>query len=376
MKSLLTLGMLIGGAAGAAWHYQDQIAAVVEPATSPSVQAKSVTNPSSKNERIYATGFVEGARQTAELRFELMGRLEEILVTEGQKVEKGQVLAQLDSALLGQQVAQAEADLNKAKAEWLRLKNAARPETREVARSQVQVAKAELERLREEAARTKRLYDQGVASEQEWLDAFHPLQIAQARLAEKQALAAEVEAPARSDDLEVAQSQIEVAQAALTHARLRLEKTKLIAPTDGTVLHVSSELGELVGPNDSDPLFLFANLDSIRVRAYVEEFHAMSISQGDRVQVTADGLPDKQFAGTVIYCSSSMHEKQHRTHKPNEFLDVRTREIVIELKDAEGLVVGLPVEVIITPDDNVGPENPPESPAAVPYNHQQNEPQA
>ena len=44
-----------------------------------------------------------------------------------------------------------------------------------------------------------------------------------------------------------------------------------------------------------------------------------------------------------------MDEKQHRTHKPNELLDVRTREIVIELNQADRLVIGLPVEVSISP---------------------------
>ncbi len=349
MKWLLIMGAVVGGSAAAAWHHRDQLAASLESFKPQAGSVKPVVHSPSAEETIYATGFVEGAERTAELRFELMGRLEKIFVTEGQPVRKGEVLAQLDSAMLKQQVVQAQADLTLAQAEWARLNHAARSETRQVAQTQVLIAQAELAHLEDESKRTKRLYDKGVASEQEWMDAFHPHQIAKARLLEKQALAAEVEAPARNDDLAVAQSRIDVAQAALTHAKLRLEKTKLLAPSAGTILHLAAEKGELVGPSDREPVLLFANLAQIRVRAYVEELNALKISVGDSVQVSADGLPNQKFKGTVVFMASWMDEKQHRTHKPNELLDVKTREILVELKNAENLVVGLPVEVEISP---------------------------
>ena len=126
-------------------------------------------------------------------------------MAEGDKVEEGQVLAEIDSAVLKQQVVQAEADLESALAELTRLQNAARPETRQVARTQVEVAQAEVSRLEDKAARVKRLYDKSAASEDEWKEAYHLLQIAKARLDEKQALAAEVNAPARTDDVDVSQ---------------------------------------------------------------------------------------------------------------------------------------------------------------------------
>jgi hypothetical protein len=50
-----------------------------------------------------------------------------------------------------------------------------------------------------------------------------------------------------------------------------------------------------------------------------------------------------------------MDQKQHRTHKPNELLDVRTREILIELDQGHELVVGLPVDVMITPKAKPNP---------------------
>ncbi len=356
MKWFLAICTLLGGGAGA-WHYRDQLAAVFPDQARKPLRAKTVAHPPSDEETIYATGFVEGRRQTAELRFEIAGRLDKLLVAEGDKVQEGQVLAAIDSSVLKQQVVQAEANLESAIAELTRLQNAARPETRQVAQTQVEVARAEVARLEDKAARVKRLYDKSAASEDEWKEAYHLLQIARAKLDEKQALAIEVNAPARTDDVEVSKSRVEIARAALLHAKLQLEKTQLIAPCAGTILHVDCEQGELVGPSDSKPLFLFANLDTLRVRAYVEELHALKISVGDRAKITADGLPGETFEGTVVFRAPWMDEKQHRTHKPNELLDVRTREIVIELNQADQLVIGLPVEVSISPK-TAGPLTP------------------
>src|SRR5690606_19446425 len=47
--------------------------------------------------------------------------------------------------------------------------------------------------------------------------------------------------------------------------------------------------------------------------------------------------------------------KQHRTHKPHELLDVKTREVLIELENAQTLVVGFPVDVMIKPTSPSAP---------------------
>lgn len=347
MRWFLVLATIVGGAAGAGWYYRKELSDLLATSPSPTYIVEPVAHSPGEVKWMHAVGYVEGATESAELRFEVAGRLQKILVKEGQTVKAGDVLAELDAALQAQQVIQAESQLELTKAEYERLKNAARPETRQVALAQVQVAQAELNHLQDEADRMKRLYEKGTATEKEWKDAFHPAQIAKARLLEKQALAGEVEAPTREDDLQVAQSKIDVAQADLRHARLSLDKTKLLAPSDGTVLHIGGEVGNLLGLMDSHPLMLFANLDTLRIRAYIEELHALKVAPGAAAEVTVDGLPNQTFSGSVVFCSPWMDEKQHRTHKPSELFDIRTREVIIELKEAKELVVGLPVEVRI-----------------------------
>jgi multidrug resistance efflux pump len=360
--------IFVTAAAAGGWRYQDEIASMIPQPKPRSLPTRTVSTSETSPDTIHATGFVEGATETVELHFEIPGRLEILHVREGNRIQRGQVIASLASDILAQRVIQAEADLALAMTQRTRLVNAARLETRRVAQAKVMVAQAEVKRLEDNALRIRRLYDRGVSSDSEWNEAFYALETAKARLGEQQALAAEVEAPAREDDLEVASKQVAVASANLQHAKAMLNQTRLDSPIEGTILHVLKQPGEMVTDADPEPVLVMANLDTIRVRAYVEELHALNVSLGDSANVKADGLDKKTFSGKVVSCSPLMQQKQHRTHKPNEMLDVRTREIVIELEDASQLVVGLPVEVMITPakpKENVLPSPTSESPTPI-----------
>jgi hypothetical protein len=65
------------------------------------------------------------------------------------------------------------------------------------------------------------------------------------------------------------------------------------------------------------------------------------------VTVLADGLPDRAFTGKVVRLSPRMSAKQIWNDDPAENFDTKTREIWIDLDQAEDLVVGLRVDVTI-----------------------------
>ena len=70
---------------------------------------------------MYAVGRVEGLSERIELRPPLSGRVEEVLVTEGQQVQAGQVLLRLDQRHFTQQVSLAMAELESARAQLQRI---------------------------------------------------------------------------------------------------------------------------------------------------------------------------------------------------------------------------------------------------------------
>lgn len=156
-------------------------------------------------------------------------------------------------------------------------------------------------------------------------------------------------ATVRREDLTIADAKVALAEGTVRRERLMLDKTLLRAPTDGIVLRVLAEPGELVGPGDNHELFTLVNRSSTRVRACVEELDAMNVAVGQTATVTADGKPDQQYAGIVQSCSPYVSPKIQRHLKPGEMVDVRVREVLIELADGGDLLIGLPVEVFIEP---------------------------
>jgi hypothetical protein len=89
-----------------------------------------------------------------------------------------------------------------------------------------------------------------------------------------------------------------------------------------------------------------------RIRAYVEEMDAPAVFVGQRASAVADGMPQHRYSGKVISCAPSMVPKKHFSNAPSERVDVKVREVLIELDEQDGLVIGLPVDVFIVPNDS------------------------
>src|SRR5579872_1217298 len=130
-------GLMVVAAGTAAVVYFARAELFKTSAASPSAPAasKRVARPPAK--RIFAGGTVEGTQRDIPLHFEIAGRLKEIHVEEGDHVEQGDVLAQLDPEVWELKLAESQARLKLSRAERDRLVNGASQESREVLRSEV-----------------------------------------------------------------------------------------------------------------------------------------------------------------------------------------------------------------------------------------------
>jgi HlyD family secretion protein len=305
------------------------------------------------NRRIFAGGMVEGAHRETPLRFEITGRLQAIHVREGDAVQKGDVLAELDPEGCELRLLEAEARLNLARFERDRMVNGASQESRSVLKSDVQAAEVHVREAESQLARARQLSQRNSISTQEVEEFRYKHEKAVAQLQAIRARWEEIEAPVRQDDLSVAEAKVALAEALVRQERNAIKKTRLHAPVSGIVLHVVAEPGELVGPADDRHVVTVVNRDFTLIRAYVEELDALSVKAGQKAFVTADGKPDKAFEGTVQSCSPHVRPKLNRHHQPGEMIDLRVREVVIELPHGNDLVVGLPVDVFIDRHDPV-----------------------
>ncbi|EAV40932.1 hypothetical protein SIAM614_08564 [Stappia aggregata IAM 12614] len=227
--------------------------------------------------------------------------LVELPVPQGTFVKKGTVLAQLDPAEQQAIVAQAKAEVQKAKANLVKLENGARQEEIAKARASVAGAKAELEDAQATFERYNDLTGRGTTSQAQLDSAKAARDAADATLQSAQEQLKELVAGTRPEDLDIAKAELEAAQASLATQEKILSDLTITASRDGTLDSLPWNLGERV--TAGSPVVVMLAGDAPYARVYVPEPHRVKVKQGDKLEVRIDGL-DKSIEGTVRWISS------------------------------------------------------------------------
>ncbi len=273
------------------------------PDTAPAEHAAIHTSPGAAEQKlIFAAGIVEGMTEPLEVRFEVSGCIQEVLVQEGQQVRKNDVLAKLDPELYELAVRKAESDFHAAE---LQSQALAMPCTGRLGLSN--------------SASNFKNATRTVSGSLE----------------------------VNSNEQVFAIGQATSAELALQREKIQLEKTQLRSPIDGTIIECAMYPGELTDPHERTAAFRVVDRTEIRVRAWVEEIDAMDVTVGMPAVAIASGSVERRYRGTVIACASYMQPKSERHLHPGERVDVRVREIIVKLDGGQDLLLGLPVEVFL-----------------------------
>jgi HlyD family secretion protein len=225
-----------------------------------------------------------------------------VLVHEGEKVRKGQLLVQLDDADSRTQLAKALAQLRQAQSETsdVQVANAS---------SQAELTKAKLDR--DEAQRSlaalQRLKSQGAASQAEVDAAQDRLDTATAALSALQHKTAPQAEQARSAS---AQAAIANAQASVTAARQMIADSNITAPFDGTVYSLPVRRGAYVAAGD--PVVSVADLSRMQVRTFVDEPEIGHLQIGEPATITWDALPGHVWNGEVATVPTTVVARGNR----------------------------------------------------------------
>ena len=325
------------------------------------VKAATATAPAFLNQgSITAPGRVEALSEEIRVSSELGGRLRSVLVEEGDRVQKGQILAQLENEDYLARVGSAEATLSERRAELLRTVNGARSQERRAAEASVEAAKAVLENARKEAERRRKLADRDMISRDEAERYERVYQVARAeydRASEEFSL---VDAEAREEDRRRAEAAVAAAQAQLAEARAYLQKTYVRAPIDGVILRKLRHAGESVSTQFDSPIVTLADDSVLRVRLDVDETDVAGLCVGQPAFVTAEAYGAKKFTGRVIRVGRILGRKNVRTDEPSERVDTKVLETLVELDPGQSLPLGLRVDsyVEIRPPGSASGRNP------------------
>ncbi|HWR44545.1 HlyD family secretion protein [Sporomusa sp.] len=225
------------------------------------------------------------------------GQVEEILVKEGDHVEAGQIIANIDSVSLQIQVEQAQANLASAQAKFASLQAGNRPQQVAQSQASVEQAVANLDNARKNYERAASLYEDGAMSAQQRDSAQTALKVAQAQYdaaAEGLSLVSE---GATEQDRQFAEAQMAQAAAALKNAQLQLNNSVIKAPISGTIAKASIDPGEMVSVGQT--LFSITNPADAWVEVNIEETDIGKVQIGQSVEFKVDAYPGKNFKGEV-----------------------------------------------------------------------------
>ncbi|KGQ25693.1 ABC transporter substrate-binding protein [Gallibacterium anatis CCM5995] len=210
---------------------------------------------------VVATGTVRSSNRV-EVGARVSGKVEKILVKLGQKVKKGELIAELDSITQENTLNSAQAQLAAYKAQLVAAQTAYR------------VANSNFQRI-------AKLYKRKASSLDDYENAQNNLDSAKANVEQIQA--------------QIKQSEIEVNTAATN-----LNYTKITSPIDGTVISIPVSVGQTVNANQTTPTIIqVADLDTMLIKPEISEGDITKIKPGMKVQFTTLAEPDEIYQAEI-----------------------------------------------------------------------------
>jgi len=336
--------------------------------------------PSTPEGLLQVNGRIEGDAVTVASKYP--GRVLEVLVKEGDLVEKDQIVARLEDVEVRNRYEQAAAAVRAVESqlvsahEGLKLLKAQLPLGVDAAKANVarvqsmaNQAKGGKEQMERDMERVRTLAEKGTINRQrlEQMElqnqmAASNLSAAQsgvtaARKQQEQAQSNLGQVQVREAQVHALENQLEQAKAALEQINIIINDLTIRAPARGTVVARFVEPGEL-GAQGS-PLFELVNLDQLYLKAYVPQPLIGKIARGNEAQIYVDAYPDQPFAAELTYIAS----QAEFTPKEVQTTEARSKTVYavkLYVKENPGskLTPGMPADAMIRYQADVEWEKP------------------
>jgi HlyD family secretion protein len=300
-----------------------------------------------------SSGTVE-AKVDSIISSEFMGSVMKINFDEGDTVDEGALVVELDARELDAQVKVAEANLAAGRARLEQAKVAAEIQDT-IAGTDLAQAEAQLRNAEEEFDRAESLLEQGVVAK-----SFHD-RAELARDVARELFAAakknELQKRIRREEIKSAEANVEQLKSSLEYTNAQLAKARVTAPFRGVIAEMLVDIGESMASGSAGagagalmmrtPLFRLVNMDAMTVRAPIDEVDSDAVTLGMEARVTLEPFPDTELLGEVTYIAPVVKTTLEQN---------RTVDIKVELK--EGLSMCRPgmsadVTVLLSSKNNI-----------------------
>lgn len=298
-----------------------------------------------KDYNVAAPGRVEPKSGEIRLGATYLGRVEEVLVSVEDKIEEGELLLRLDDAEARAKLASAETEAEALREDREKDFRAGREDVRKAedaiysAERAVTGARIELDY----AISAKR---GGTGSDAAVSDARRRLKDANERLERERIAYVKAQSKPNLPAPSRAESGVSQARAEVRMAEALLDKTRIRAPSAGTILEVNAKAGEVVAPSPELPaLVVMGDMSVVRVKAEVDEGDVDKIKINQTAYVKSISRGDERFEGKVTNIAPTLGSAKIGPRGPLRPTDVEVMEVTIELQGtAAALKPGMRVD--------------------------------
>jgi multidrug resistance efflux pump len=341
------------------------------------------------------SGFVESDEVRVGSR--IGGRVTKVLVEEGRPVHSGEVLVELDpfdlqerlaesqfalaqttaaydrmaAGFRPEEIAQAAARRDQAKAELLKLSNGPRPQEIAAAEAELEQAQASLQLATQDYQRVEALFGRQAADQSDLDEASTKLSVARATSDARQEQLELLKAGSRAEDIAAAQAQLEEAEqevrlrqngyrkeeireaaarrdaadATVKAIQQQIRELQITSPVDAVVEAIDLRPGDLVAANA--PSVSLAETGRLWVRAYVPENH-LDLQLGQTVTIRVDSFPNRDFQGKIVFIARQAEFTPGNIQTPEErSKQVFRIKVLLQPEETEVLRPGMSADVIL-----------------------------
>ncbi len=277
------------------------------------------------------------------LAFEASGRIDELAVNEGARVNSGELLARLDTRRLALARDAALAKLNAQKEVVREMEAGTRPEEIRKLEAELAAARTQAANLQRSFKRIRDLEKRNLASSQQLEDASTAAQAAQDNVHSLQASLELALAGPRKEQIAAAKATLAAMEAERSLAEENLKDAELFAPADGIIQSRILEQGDMASPER--PVFTLALTDPLWARVYLPESILGKVKPGMPARLYSDSFPGKAYDGWVGYISPSAEFTPKAVQTEDTRTDLVYQARVFACNPEGELRLGMPVSV-------------------------------
>jgi HlyD family secretion protein len=236
------------------------------------------------------------------------GEIRELLVKEGDRVRKGQLLARIENVQPEADVAAQQATLNSAEADSSASESGVKAADENIRTMQATIDKdkSDLERTKAEYDRSQALFNEHLLAKQDFdmRKYTYEAQLATVRQSEMRLIQARAQRDQAVAGLTSSQKRIAQYRAGLVRFNDILQKHNAFAPLDGVVTNLPVRVGETVVPgvqnSAASTMMTIADMSLITSEVKVDETDIVNVKLNQVADITIDAIPNKTFKGHVV----------------------------------------------------------------------------